>query len=81
MTKNATKGARKTSSEAPSVEVLGKGRQLTVVVTRLGLLALQGMLRHDENDRHAHIAERRHDEEPPTGLVTTHRIRATGAGP
>ena len=54
MKKNATKGTRKTSSEAPPVEVLGKGLQLTValpellheelygVVTRLGLLALQG---------------------------------------
>ena len=54
MKKNATKATRKTSSEAPSVEVLGKGLQLTVampellqeelygVVTRLGLLALQG---------------------------------------
>jgi hypothetical protein len=59
MKKNATKATRKTSSEAPSVEVLGKGLQLTValpellheelygVVTRLGLLALQGMLRHE----------------------------------
>ena len=59
MKKNATKATRKTSSEVPSVEVLGKGLQLTValpellheelygVVTRLGLLALQGMLRHE----------------------------------
>lgn len=58
MKKTATKATRKTS-EAQSVEVTGKCLQLTValpellheelygVVTRLGLLALQGMLQHE----------------------------------
>lgn len=59
MKKTATKVTRKTNSEAQSVEVTGKSFQLTValpelfheelygVVTRLGLLALQGMLQHE----------------------------------
>lgn len=58
MKKTATKATRKTS-EAQSVELTGKSLQLTValpevlheelygVVTRLGLLALQGMLLHE----------------------------------
>lgn len=59
MKKNATKSTRNTRNEEQSVEVVGKGLQLTVplpelvieelhgVVTRLGLLALQGMLQHE----------------------------------
>ena len=59
MKKTATKVTRKTNSEAQSVEVTGESFQLTValpelfheelygVVTRLGLLALQGMLQHE----------------------------------